>query len=297
MKKIFSIVAAAVIALSFASCNGNGGATSGGFKITVSNIEATTATIAVEPVDKEGYWNVTIYAAEDVAKYGVDSIAAYDVSEIAMYVAYGYGLDVLAQYGMVLKGDLAATEVSGLPAKTDLTVIAYEIKEDANGNVTLGRIDSKNFTTKDVAKKGEKSVTLTNGELDDSTADYGYWQLMIADADTTMFFSVSPIEATTLAGTWKAEDMDYDYTFVYELESTGYAKYAFTTFECTTTAENDLFHLTGKGLAANGIEYTVDFSAPIEAAAQAAPAKKAPNFRKATNGLAKRTFEVKRVVK
>jgi hypothetical protein len=75
MKKFFSIVAAAVIALSFASCNPNeGGVQSKSLKIVVSDVTFSTANVAITPVDEDAYYYFAYGEAENLKGKNVDSL-------------------------------------------------------------------------------------------------------------------------------------------------------------------------------------------------------------------------------
>lgn len=262
MKKFFAFVVAALVAFSFASCNkGGNDPSAGGFKIEISDVEATSAAVAVTPNDDTAkyYWN--IIESEAYAELGENDaeIQAYfkDYIEymIQIYTAYGYSFT----FADFLSAGEQEFEFDELTANTKYVAFAFYM--DENG-VATGGIVKKEFKTKDVEKKGSKTITLTEGVCDDHCADNGWWQLMIADADTTVYLSISPLEADQLAGTWTIDDMDADYTLIYDAAE-GENSASFVTFNATTTAEDGIFHLNGKGLASNGIEYTLDLTGEV----------------------------------
>lgn len=272
MKKFFAFVAAALVAFSFASCNGNN-PDDKNFKIEVSEITATAATVTVTPADTTAtyYWGVALTA--ELAKMADDTLFAYTVEAINYYVELYNRMGYEYTFEDFLSKGVDSYGYEDLEANTDYTVYAFQL--DANG-VAKGGVAKKEFKTKDIEKKGSKTITLTEGVCNDHCADYGWWQLMIADADTTVYLSISPLEATQLAGTWTIDDMDADYTLIYDAAE-GESSASFVTFNATTTAEDGIFHLNGKGLASNGIEYTLDLTGEITTSndAPAAAPKKA----------------------
>lgn len=272
MKKFFAFVAAALVAFSFASCD-KGGGKDGNFKIAIGDVEATAAEVAVTPSDENAYYYLAVYDNSLFETYTYEDAFANFKEEMEYYVEnYGVTIDDLVEYGYVEKGAVDYN-YSGLSPEKEYIVLVAQIDENFN---MVGDFVTKTFTTPKTEKTGEKTITLTEGVCDDHCADYGWWQLMIADADTTVYLSISPLEATQLAGTWTIDDMDGEYTFIYDLE-VGATKSAFVTFNATTTAENGIFHLTGKGLASNGIEYTLDLTGEVTTSndAPAAAPKKA----------------------
>ena len=247
MKKIFAIVAAALVAFSFTSCQKENTG-SNFFKITVSNIEATTADLSVVPADENAWYNVGIYYAEDVVKYTADTIAAELVAEIASYVEAGYGLDVLAQYNSVFKGKLE-TSLSELPANTELTVIAYRLVEQG-GTVVLGDVSYKNFKTKELAIAGKETLTLA-GVYDDEVAEEGWYQIMAYSEDEKYFLSLSPDPVESLTQDIKYADLDLEWSYLY----VGDDKYSLTDAAYKVTMNGETMTATGKLVASNGIEY------------------------------------------
>ena len=237
------------------------------FKITVSNIEATTADLSVVPADENVWYGLGIYTAADVAKYTADSIVAYEVAEIAGYVAQGYGLDVLAEYGYAFKGKLE-TPLSELPANTELTVIVYRLIEQA-GTVVLGDVAYKTFKTKELTASGSETLTLA-GVYDDEVAEEGWYQIMAYSEDEKYYLSLSPDPVTSLTQDIKFSDLDLEWSYLYVDET----KYSLADAAYKVTMNGETMTATGKIVASNGIEYL--FTAvcePYVEANEAAPAK------------------------
>ena len=69
MKKILSVVAAAVIALSFASCKGGKNTPEAEkFAIAITDITSTGATITITPADTTAYYYWSVVASELLQK-------------------------------------------------------------------------------------------------------------------------------------------------------------------------------------------------------------------------------------
>ena len=75
MKKFFAFVAVALVAFSFASCNGNN-PSANAYKITVSNITAKSATITVVPADTTTSYYWDIIASSAAAKMTDEHVGA-----------------------------------------------------------------------------------------------------------------------------------------------------------------------------------------------------------------------------
>lgn len=283
MKKFFAFVAAALVAFGFASCNGNNPADKN-FKIEVSEITATTATVIVTPADTTVtyYWGVAKTA--ELAKMADDTLFAYTVEAINYYVELYSYLGYEYTFEDFLSKGVDSHKYEELEANTEYTVYAFQL--DANG-VAKGGVAKKAFKTAEaapVSKIGEETVVIEGAILTDYCEKEGWWQLQAYNADTTKYFTFSPMEALQLAGTWALEDMDKDFTYVADANN----EYAFETLNLITDVEGETFILTGKGLAADGIEYTFNISAStaeeegdgVAAPKKARAAKAAPAFSK-----------------
>ena len=301
MKKIFSVLAAAIIALSFTSCGEKGGATGNGFKITVSDVTATTAHIAIEPNNKEGYWGCKIYLAEAVAKYTVDTIAAYEVEELASYIAMGATMDVLKQYGYVYQGNFESDAMS-LPAKTNLTIIAFEVKQEGQ-LLVLGNVATKTFTTKDVEKKGTIALENMVAEYNDYTK-YGIIQIIGEDSVKGLELGLAIEYGTNPNGTFTLddcyEDGEYYWNYIYNIETEDIFEFLSLELTGSLDAEKGIYTFSGKAIAENEMEYTfTNIKATEFQDEEAAPAKVTGRKFRTQNaeGLVKQTLSVKRFVK
>jgi hypothetical protein len=135
MKKFFSIVAAAVIALSFASCNPNeGGVQSKSLKITVSEVAFSTAYIKAVPADEKAYYYFSYAPTEFIKNYTVDTIVANLNAKYAAYLNQGYGLDVFVQGGLLFQGETSG-QLTKLTPATNYAVFGcvLEVEEGEDG--------------------------------------------------------------------------------------------------------------------------------------------------------------------
>ena len=145
MKKFFAIMAAALVAFSFASCKGGNEPENEAYKIEISNITAKGATITVTPADSTVtyYWDVL--EATEAAKLTDEQVGAslkeYLEEAVEYYKQY-YGYDAtLADF--LLKGENSYSYTK-LESNTEYTVVAIAL--DANG-ASSGKAARKNFKT------------------------------------------------------------------------------------------------------------------------------------------------------
>jgi hypothetical protein len=280
MKKIFSILAAAVIALSFASCENNGGGTvvQNGFKITVDSIEATSAHANVTPTDTAMYYGVVLYKTQDVAK--VDTLVAYlgeYVEELgALMTKYGVTLADLANYGYVFHG-VFDQSVSGLPSATEYTFVAFEIKEAAN-TVALGKYASVKFRTKEL--KPEKTVAMNISSAEYYYyEDYGMVQLILEDTQAGLTMGLV-LEVENMNGTFTEDNFYSDGEYVYNYVEWGKGDNDWTAlekFQMTGSFDSAKkeYTVSGKAIGENMVEYTFNAKATEAVVDANAPAKQA----------------------
>lgn len=145
MKKFFAIMAAALVAFSFASCKGGNEPENEAYKIEITDITAKGATITVTPVDSTVtyYWDVL--EATEAAKLTDEQVGAslkeYLEEAVEYYKQY-YGYDAtLADF--LLKGENSYSYTK-LESNTEYTVVAIAL--DANG-ASSGKAARKNFKT------------------------------------------------------------------------------------------------------------------------------------------------------
>lgn len=267
MKKIFSILAAAVIALGFASCNKNE-VESKDFKIVVDSITATSAFIKVTPADTTQLYYWTVFGADDIAKYPEDSIVAFVNAELeylqSWYQAFGYDVKLT---DLLEKGE-SEYSFTGLNPETDFVVCALKFNEKGEA---FGESTKKSFRTLKLEVSKSETITL-EGLYYDALAE-GYYELEAESADGTYYIYISPDvesldEDITMAN---ISDPDYLY-FVVGEEEVG-----IVSLDLKANVANDILTLAGKWVATNGVEYAVTITAEEgEYADLEAPAKKAP---------------------
>lgn len=281
MKKIFSILAAAVIALSFASCNNAGGGGSvdqNGFKITVDSVEATTAHVNIKAADSTIIYGVALYKTVDVAKE--DTLKAYLNENVAavqsLMAMHGLSLEDFVTYEMLYKG-VFDSPLSGLPSATEFTVIAYELKA-AGDSVMLGKYATLKFRTKEL--KPEKTVA-----MEISSAEYYYYekdgivQLILEDSKAGLSMGLV-LEAKDMNGTFTEDNFYEDGEYVYNYVEWGKGDNDWTAlqkFQMTGSFDSAKkeYTVSGKAIGANLVEYTFNTKATEAVVNANAPAKQA----------------------
>lgn len=260
MKKIFSILAAALVAFSFTACNGNGGnePEANGFKITVDSITATSAYVEVTPLDTNAtfYWGVA--EAKAIAGQPFDTIVANVQAEleyIIMMYEYLYGQTVTIEQ-LLDKGTSSYT-YSTLDPETTYTV--YALYLDAEGKPTTGKLATKTFTTPAVQVTGEVDLgELEDGGFDDwrdydgSFSAYGVSET--AEVGLTIFDE-------DFAGTFTEKDLDAEYSYVWTSDM-GENAATIVKAELVGTADEaaQTANLAGWAVCTNGIKYKFSFT-------------------------------------
>lgn len=280
MKKIFSILAAAVIALSFASCNNAGGGSvdQNGFKITVDSVEATTAHVNIKAADSTLIYGVALYKTVDVAKE--DTLKAYLNENVAavqsLMAMYSLSLEDFVTYEMLYKG-VFDSPLSGLPSATELTVIAYELKA-AGDSVMLGKYATLKFRTKEL--KPEKTVAMNI-----SSAEYYYYEnygmVQLSLEDTLAGLTMGLVlEAKDMNGTFTEDNFYSDGQYVYNYVEWGKGDNDWTAlqkFQMTGSFDSAKkeYTISGKAIGENLVEYTFNAKATEAVVNANAPAKQA----------------------
>lgn len=217
MKKILSFVAAALVAFSFTACNGNDPA-SKDFKITISDVTASTAKVKIEPADTTATYLATYLPAEVAAPLSDDSLkivlkASLDYA-IAMYKEQGYNYT----YADFLEQGVVEGEVTGLSPKTEYLFVA--VKMDAQA-VFSGNVAKKAFTTPDIVVT--KTVEL--GVLDylaiEDYRDYDGSFMIYGGKEGQSEVGLN-IFSEGFAGHWTEEDLDLEYSYVWTPEAGEY---------------------------------------------------------------------------
>ncbi|MBR6830268.1 MAG: lipoprotein LpqH, partial [Paludibacteraceae bacterium] len=163
-------------------------------------------------------------------------------------------------------------------AYTDLDANkAYTVIAVAMGTLgtTNGAVAKYNFQTAELTPESSEDITLTNARMIDACEADGWWQMIAANADTTTYLTISPNEATAVAGNYSIDDMDADYTYIALNKQD---KYKFATLDVEVAVDGETFTLTGTGIAMNAVEYHFNITGNVSLyqASGVAPAKIAP---------------------
>ena len=280
MKKLFSILAAALVAFSFASCEGQGGGggtvESNGFKISVDSITATSAFVAVEPLDTSATYLWNVITADSLAGLSDDSIIVYLQAYAEELIAYYGKYGVKLTWADLLDKGASADTYTGLTPTTDYYVVAIYFDEE--GKATEGKVGKKLFTTPELPVAGEVDFgTLPYGDFEDyrdydgSFMAYGY--------SDTVEIGLN-IYADEFAGNYTEEDLELYYSYVWTA-SMGASEVAIVKAELvgTENTANEEATIAGWALCENGIKYKFAFTYPTveseeeEESAAAAPKK------------------------
>lgn len=144
MKKFFAIMAAALVAFSFASCKGGNEPENEAYKIEISNITAKGATIAVTPADSAATYFWDLIEAAEAAKMTDEQVGAYLKEYLEEAVEYykQYGYDATLADFLITGAN--SYDYTKLEPNTEYTVVAMAL--DANG-ASSGKAARKNFKT------------------------------------------------------------------------------------------------------------------------------------------------------
>ena len=271
MKKILSFVAAALVAFSFTACNGNDPA-SKDFKITISDVTATTAVVKIEPADTTATYLATYLPAEIAAPLSEDSLkivlkASLDYA-IAMYKARGSNVT----YADFLKQGVQEGEISDLSPKTEYLFVA--VKMDAQA-VFSGNVAKKAFTTPDIVVKETVDLgVLQGGGFEDYRSIDGSY---IAYATDKATYDVTlNIYDKDFVGNFTEADIDPEYSYIWTSEMNSENALSIVKAELVSAlAGADAATISGWAVASNGIMYKFSFTHPtVEAVGAPARAAK-----------------------
>lgn len=241
------------------------------FDIDVDGITFSSAAVAVTPSNNEAtyYWNI-FETAEIQGMSDADLCAAIKENIEYTIEYYGYfGYDVSFE-NFLSKGP-DAYDYSDLDPQKAYTVIAVAM---GSLGTTNGAVAKYNFETTELVAESTEDITIENAKMTDACDAYGWWQMIAANADSTTYITISPNEATAVAGNYSIDDMDAGYTYIL-LDKQN--QYKFANLDVEVAVDGETFTLTGTGLALNAVEYHFNISGIVEVSqASAAPAKVAP---------------------
>ena len=215
MKKFFAIMAAALVAFSFASCKGGNEPENEAYKIEISNITAKGATIAVTPADSAATYYWDLIEAAEAAKMTDEQVGAYlkEYLEEAVeyYKQYGYDLTLA---DLLIKGENSYS-FTQLESNTEYTVVAIAL--DANG-ASSGKAARKNFKTLEL-KEDPVPADMTF-EIAASDITFSSANITVNPSNTTATYYWNIYKSAAIAGMSDEElcaaiKEDIEYTIEY----------------------------------------------------------------------------------
>ena len=256
MKKIFSILAVALVAFSFASCDKKDGPTptTKDFTITVADITATGAHVTVTPSDTTAFYFISYVSQEDLEYYEM-TLEEYANDDMEWYPENGYKFADLAYQGE------AKLSLDGY-LKPEQVYYVYAFKFNKSWEI-LSEIAQVKFTTPKLEIKETVNVT-AEGTVYDMTD--GYYLLGIeADLDATGNSYITLALLTDNAeGTFTEENIDTYYGMgawvVVDMANEEY--YQVITLNATGAYNADATSYSFKGdmVAANGVKYVLNLT-------------------------------------
>ena len=268
MKKILSIFAAAIIALSFASCE----KTDPGIKffhMKVTDITETSAVLSLNPADTTAYYFVGLNYAATIDEYTTDTVVNIILGQVQAMLDNGNEWEEVSE--LLYKGPLDPDTVDGLDMNTEYVFWAMEIKCKDGKNATVGHVAFKRFRTKTIAPEETVNIGVIEAEFYDWREVDGLFGIIGYDKDSAHCV-VLCIFDEDLKGTFTYDDLDKSSSGVVT-EDGGFfavdAKLTGTYNEAKETGK-----LEGWVVCTNAVKYK--FTANYSTAAGAgAPARKA----------------------
>lgn len=256
MKKIFSILAVALVAFSFASCDKKDGPTptTKDFTIEVADITATGAHVTVTPSDTTAFYFISYVSQEDLDYYEM-TIDQYAADDMEWYPNNGYKFADMAQQGV------AKLSLDGY-LQPEKVYYVYAFKFNKSWEI-LSEIAQVKFTTPKLEIKETVNVT-AEGTVYDMTD--GYYLLGIeANMDATGNSYLTLAFLTENAeGTFTEEDID-TYYGMGAWVVVDYAKeeyYQVITLNATGAynADSTSYSFNGELVAANSVKYVLNLT-------------------------------------
>ena len=265
MRKIFSILAAAVIALSFASCE----KTDPGMKffhMKVTDITDSSAVLSITPADTTVAYYLNCYNAREVDEYNLDTLIASDINFLQGGLDGGLTKEQIIDY-YLYQGPFGPYTADGLKLNTEYVFWAYEVVFEED-KVSLGRVAVKRFTTKTIPVVETVDLgALNEGVIIDlhEDEDYGFYFIegwtegeeenLVADVGVAIY------EEKDLNGTYYYADIEPYFSGVMipdETETVNRWEVVDAKITCNTKS-----NLTGKAkgwvVGSNGVKYKFSF--------------------------------------
>ena len=242
MKKILSVVAAAVIAFSFNACKDKNTPDEPGFKIEVSNVTGVSADVKVTPSDTTIYYYFDVLSKAEVdAGYTADTLAKY-MKEAVEY--YGY------EFPYYLSKNVDEWTFELLP-ETDYVVYAVQIDSAYNA---VGKWTTANFKTGKLEIKDTVNVT-DNGEYYDLTA-YELGTVVDIPVGASGALLELSFPDTLPTGAFTEDAFDSYYGAFYVVSETEY--YPVISASLNGALAGTDYTLKGEIVATNAVKYVID---------------------------------------
>ena len=300
MKKFYVMMAAALVAFSFASCNkkgqnepepSKGDEPVAAFNIQVSDIEATTALVTVTPADTAATYYWEVFQAEGFDGLSDDSIYAalkYNIDYMIAYYEVYYGME-LTYADFLSKGE-EHYNYESLNPETDYVVLAVNMDEECNFS---GAVVKKAFRTKEVVITDEVDLgALQGGGFEDYRSEDGSY-IAYATDDATYDVTLN-IYDEDFSGNYTEADLEGEYSYIWTAEMNSENALSIAKAELKNVPGNgDVATISGWVVATNGIKYKFSFTYPTveESEAPKKVAAKKVALRKDVKGLKNFKFQ------
>lgn len=292
MKKLLNLAMIALVSVGLASCGEEPAAylQEGPIKLAISNVEATVADLTCTPDDKAAPYFVTWMTKEEFDEFDTyeDMTDAFQEQLDMLIFFYGYLYGETLTYADFAAAGTQTNPMEDLTPNTDYVVVAYYM--DLTTGEAISTVSAMAFKTPELKEIGKVNVHIVNPEWVNAVEADGWWQVMGAESvDTTYYVSLSNIETMEVAGTYTLEDMDQQYTFLYDLDKNPESALTFVDLTVTISEKGNNYVIKADGLAANGYRYNLTFdeidktsgilTVEAPARARAAKAAKAPEVK------------------
>ena len=255
MKKIFSILAAAVIALSFVSCEKED-AGAKFFKLKITATTDSTVTLSVNPADTTVYYGLILYPEYYIKQFTLDTLLAWNFEDIQDDYANGVSLDAMLGKGPYVIEDIP------VPANTTFTFGAFEVLEN-NGELSMGRTAFKIYTTKKIEVVDEVDLgAFENGEAYDYRELMGFYAIDGWDDAETAEVYLCIYEDKNLKGTYNYVDIHPAYSAVW-IDGKGVLGIADAKVTCTLKSDT-IGKVTGWVVDEEGVKYKFSYGYTIK---------------------------------
>lgn len=237
-------------------------------EITVDNIQPTTAHFTIAPGNEDEYYYFTVLDKESFDAMTEAEVQAYCKADIE------YQIGIFTQFGMpanyatfcYIQQTISGTYTE-LDPNTDYVVVAYYM--EAETGEALSGLSTEFFKTVE-DKETEITDTLAIHIVDPEWKNYveeeGWWQMRGYTEDEAYYVSLSNLYTDQAPGVYTMDDMDMDYTFLYQVLEDQQVNFKDVTV--TVAIEDNILTVTAEADGKNGVHYsitfdTIDLSKPI----------------------------------